>query len=146
MWRQRGSKKNALGRSRGGVSTKIHAITDTEGRPLHVEITPGQQHDVTMAEFLLAHVQGQAFIADAGYDSNKVVATIREKGLTPVISSSSSRKEPLPLDKELYSLRYRVECFFHHLKRFRRVATRYEKTARNYLAFLHLTCAMIWAT
>lgn len=146
MRRQRRSQKNALGRSRGGVSTKIHAITDTEGRPLHVEITPGQQHDVTMAESLLAHVQGQACIADAGYDSNKVIAAIRAKGLTPVISSSSSRKEPLPLDAKLYNLRYQVECFFHCLKRFRRVATRYEKTARNYLAFLHLTCAMIRTT
>lgn len=77
-----------------------------------------------MAESLLAHVQGQAYIADAGYDSNKVIAAVRAKGLTPVISSSSSRKEPLPLDETLYNLRYRVECFFHSLKRFRRAATR----------------------
>ncbi len=143
MWRP---QKNAIGRSRGGVSTKIHAVTDTSGKPLHVEITPGQQHDVTMAEHLLSHVHGKAFIADTGYDSNKVIEAIKAKGLVPVISSNPSRKEPLPLDKKLYALRYRVECFFHSLKRYRRIATRYEKTACNYLAFLHVACAMIWAT
>lgn len=139
-------KKNAIGRSRGGVSTKIHAVTDTQGRPLHIEITPGQQHDVTMAEQLLVYVQGQACIADTGYDSNKFIAAIKAKGLVPVIPSNPSRKEPLPLDKNLYGLRYNVERFFHSLKRFRRIATRYEKTARNYMAFLHLTCTLIWIT
>jgi len=99
-----------------------------------------------MAECLLEHVQGQACIADAGYDSNKFIEAITTKGLTPVIMSNPSRKEPLPLDRTLYNLRYRVECFFHSLKRFRRVATRYEKTARNYLAFLHIACALVWVT
>jgi transposase len=144
VWRERWTKKNALGRSRGGVSTKIHAVTDTQGRPLHVEVTPGQQHDVTMAETLLDHVRGKAFIADTGYDSNKVIGAVVAKGLEPVIPSNPSRRAPLPLNKALYNLRYRVECFFHSLKRFRRAATRYEKTARNYLAFLHAACAMIW--
>ena len=89
-------------------------MTDTQGRPLHVEITPGQQHDVTMAEHLLEYVKGQAFIADAGYDSNKVIAAVKAKGLTPVISSNPCRKEPLAIDKEIYGLRYNVERFFQH--------------------------------
>jgi transposase len=83
-------------------------------------------------------------MGDAGYDTNKFVAAIEAKGLTAVLASNPSRNEPLPLDKQLYGLRYRIECFFHTLKRFRRIATRYEKTARNYLGFLHLACALVW--
>jgi transposase len=97
-----------------------------------------------MANELLDYVQGQACIADTGYDSNKFIEAIKAKGLTPVIKSNPTRKEPLPLDQALYGLRYQVECFFHSLKRFRRAATRYEKTAGNYLGFLHLACALIW--
>lgn len=97
-----------------------------------------------MAEALLNHVKGQACIADTGYDSNKFIEAIKAKGIKPVIRSNPSRKEPLPLDEGLYALRYKVECFFHDLKRFRRAATRYEKTARNYLGVLHVACALIW--
>lgn len=73
-------KKNALGRSRGGVSTKIHALTDTQGRPLQVVLTPGQHHEVTQVESLLERVQGKVCIADAGYDSNKVIQAMEAKG------------------------------------------------------------------
>ncbi len=97
-----------------------------------------------MAELLLEYVQGAACIADAGYDSNKFVAAIQAKDLIPAIASNPSRSAPLPLDKSLYGLRYHVERFFHTLKRFRRIATRYEKTGRNFLGFLHLACALIW--
>ena len=99
-----------------------------------------------MAEQLLEKAQGAACIADTGYDSNKFREAIKAKGLTPVIPSNPCRKEPYALDEELYGLRYNVECFFHSLKRFRRIATRYEKTARNYLAFLHVACALIWVS
>ena len=91
-------------------------------------------------------MQGGACIADTGYDSNKLIESIRAKGMIPVIQSNPNRKTPLPLDEGLYGLRFHVECFFHALKRFRRIATRYEKTARNYLGFLHITCAMVWLT
>ena len=99
-----------------------------------------------MAEELLAHVQGAACIADTGYDSNKFIAAIKARALMPVIPSNPCRKEPNPLDEELYGLRYNVECFFFTLKRFRRIASRYEKTARNYLAFIHVACALIWVS
>jgi transposase len=97
-----------------------------------------------MAEELIEHAQGDALIADAGYDSNKLVEAIKAKGLSAVIANNPQRKEPRPVEQNLYDLRFNVECFFFRLKRFRRIATRYEKTARNYLGFLHLTCAMLW--
>ncbi len=82
-----------------------------------------------MAEELLVHAEGAAFIADTGYDAYRIRANVRKLRRKPVIHSNPSRKRALPLDRTLYRLRYRVECFFHDLKRFRAVATRYDKTA-----------------
>ena len=99
-----------------------------------------------MAEALLEHAQGGACIADMGYDADRIVAAIEARGMKAVIPSTASRKTPRPHDKELYRVRYRVECFFHFIKRFRRVATRYEKTARNYLSFVLLASTTAWLT
>ena len=93
---------------------------------------------------LLDYARGAAFIGDTGYDSNDLRAEIRARGLKPVIHSKPERKRALPLDRALYRCRYLVEVFFHKLKRFRAIATRFEKTARNYLALLQLACSMIW--
>ena len=130
--------------SRGGNSTKIHVLTDTSGRPLHFEITPGQQHDVTMAETLLEHSQGKACIADSAYDSAKFVDAIEAKEMTPVIANHPTRKTKRPVDMGKYDLRHNVERCFHGLKRCRRIATRYEKTGRNFKAFVALGCALLW--
>jgi len=89
-------------------------------------------------------VQGAACIADAGYDSNKLVAAIRKRKIKPVIASNPSRTRKRPKDRRLYAMRYRVECFFHSLKRFRAIATRYEKTSRNFLALVHIACITLW--
>ena len=97
-----------------------------------------------MADELLDHAHGKALIADAGYDSNRFRQAIRDKGMKPVIGSKPERPRKLPKSRELYGKRYLVEVFFHHLKRFRAIATRYEKTARNYLALVHLACARLW--
>ena len=107
-------------------------------------MTPGQQHESTRAIDLLEHVQGHAVIADTAFDSDAIRAAIKAKGLKPVIAVNPSRKNRVPLNRRLYRLRYRVEVFFHSLKRFRRAATRYEKTTRNYLGFLHVGCALLW--
>jgi len=135
-----------LGRSRGGFSTKIHAVVDGKGRPLYVELTPGQQHEVTVAASLLAHAQGGALIGDAGYDAESVRSAAAARGMKVVIPSNPTRAVIRRYDRRLYSIRYRIECFFHRLKRSRRIATRYEKTARHYLALVHLACALIWLT
>jgi transposase len=93
---------------------------------------------------LLEHAQGQAFIGDTGYDSDKIREAVRARGMKDVIPSHPIRKVPQSYDEQLYRIRYRVECFFHQIKRCRRVATRYEKTARNYLAFVLLAGMLVW--
>jgi transposase len=113
-----------LGRSRGGFSTKIHAVVDTEGRPIHIAITEGQRHEMIVAAELLEHARGKALIGDSGYDSNSFVQAVRDKGMKPVIHSRPERKKKHRLARALFRQRYVVECFFHTLKRFRAVATR----------------------
>ena len=92
----------------------------------------------------MRYARGKALIADLGYDSAEVVSAIRRRKMKAVIPSQKTRKVRRRPDKALYALRYEVECFFHRLKRFRAVATRYDKTARNYLATVHLACALLW--
>lgn len=107
-------------------------------------LTPGQQHEATIAEDLIGRARARACIADAGYDADRIIAAIRARGMTPVIALGSGRKRRRRYDRKLYAIRYRIECFFHRLKRCRRIATRYEKTAINYLALVHLACALQW--
>lgn len=107
-------------------------------------MTPGQQHDCTVALDLLDYVHGHACLADGAYDTDEILAEIKARGMKAVIPSGATRKIKRRHDKELYQLRYLVEVFFHHIKRFRRIATRYDKTLRCYTGFLHLTCAMQW--
>ncbi|WP_375758702.1 IS5 family transposase [Corallococcus exercitus] len=133
-----------MGRSRGGFSTKVHAVTTTGGKPIHLALTPGQQHESTMAEELLVHAEGEAFIADTGYDAERIRSNVLKVEMKPVIHSHPGRKQPPPLDRPLYRLRHRVECFFHDLKRFRAAATRYDKTAKCYLAVLHVASLLLW--
>jgi transposase len=97
-----------------------------------------------MAEELIEHACGAACIADTGYDSAAIRTKAQGRGMKPVIPTHPTRTKQRRLDKQLYALRYKVECFFHSLKRFRAVATRYEKTARNYLALVHLACILLW--
>ena len=96
------------------------------------------------ADELLEHARGKALIGDTGYDSNRFIQAVRDKGMKPVIHSKPERKVKPRLARKLYRRRYIVEVFFHNLKRFRAVATRYEKTARNYLALVQLACARLW--
>jgi transposase len=98
-----------------------------------------------MAEDLLPHVRGRAFIADSAYDADRIIEAVREQGMKPVVNMNPTRKyNRRRLDRELYRQRYLIEVFFHHLKRFRAIATRYEKTAQNYLALVQLGCIFLW--
>ena len=94
---------------------------------------------------LLEHARGDVFIGDTGYDSNEFIDAVRERGMKPVIHCKPERKKKRRLSRSFYAKRYLVECFFHDLKRFRAIATRYDKTARNYLALVHLACAWMLA-
>jgi transposase len=93
---------------------------------------------------LLAHARGKALIGDTGYDSNDFIHAVRARHMKPVIHSKPERKKKHRLVRALYRQRFRVEVFFHSLKRFRAIATRYDKTARNYLALVHVACARLW--
>jgi transposase len=99
---------------------------------------------MTKAGDLMMHAVGTACIADSGYDADHFRETILFLGMKPVIPSNPTRSIIRRPNKKLYAVRYLVECFFHELKRFRRLATRYEKTARNYLALIHLACTRLW--
>jgi len=96
------------------------------------------------ADELLAHARGKALIGDTGYDSNRFRQAVRDRGMKPVINSKPERPRKLPVVRRLYRKRLVVELFFHSLKRFRAIATRYEKSARNFLALVHLACARLW--
>lgn len=97
------------------------------------------------ADELLHYAQGRALIGDSGYDSDRFARRIRRRGMKVVINCKPDRKlRRRRLNRPLYRIRYRVECFFHDIKRFRAVATRYDKTARNYLAMVQIACACKW--
>lgn len=93
---------------------------------------------------LLDHVSSKVFVADAAYDSDRIRALLRRRRIKAVINNASGRNKKRRIEKRFYRRRYLVECFFHKLKLFRAVATRYEKTARNYLSIVHLACAWLW--
>ena len=109
-----------------------------------MKLTPGQQHDCTVAEKLIDFIVGESCIADGSYDTNHVLATLAQRNKKAVIPSGKERKEKRDHDKKLYELRYLVEVFFHNIKRFRRVATRYDKLAITYAAFVQVACLFQW--
>ena len=132
-----------MGRSRGGFSTKIHIIVDALGNPVEFVLTAGQEADVTQAEPLIDAHKADAYILDKAYDSDAVVAAAGRQGAKAVIPSKVNRKVPRDYDEHLYNNRKKVEWFISLLKQYRRVATRYEKTARNFLGFVHVASIMV---
>ena len=138
-----GQDYEALGRSRGGFSTKIHIAVDALGNPVEFILTAGQEADVTQAEPLIEGHKADAFIADKAYDSDAVVKAAKRQGAEAIIPSKKNRKVPRDYDKHLYKERKKIEWFINLIKQFRRVATRYEKTARNFLAFVHVASVMV---
>jgi len=127
------AESEALGRSRGGFSTKIHVACDGLGKPVKIVLTPGQEHDVTQGPTLIENCEAEKVIADKGYDSDAFIADIKARGAEAVIPPRSNRNEDRKYDKKEYKKRNIVERMFNGLKHCRRVATRYEKTARNFL-------------
>jgi transposase len=127
------------------LSTKINALADALGNPTAIFLTPGQAHDLQGADALLPHLEAGALLADKAFDADeRVIEPLLAAGKTPVIPPKSSRKARRPFDKELYKARHLIENFFCKLKQYRAIATRYDKTARNFLAGIHLAAAVIW--
>ena len=122
----------------------MHLVVDALGLPLTFEVTEGQRHDSKPAKELVARVMSKCLLADKAYDSTDFRAALDEQGCQPVIPSNGSRSQKLPYDKELYKARSQVECSFNLLKQARRLATRYEKTLRNYASVVAIGCALLW--
>jgi transposase len=143
--RKRGAKIQAIGPSRGGRTTKIHALTDVEGRPYVFLLTPGNIADISVAPLLVAAMpESDNLIADKAYDANSLRRLLSKRGTLAVIPSTASRKIPFPFDKDAYRDRNVIERMFCRLKDFRRIATRYDKLARNFLSALALVASILW--
>ena len=134
-----------MGRSRGGLTTKIHALTDARGLPIKFLLTPGQAHDLLGADTLLIDLgEGDVLLGDKAYDADWLRQRIEAQGAAPNIPDKSNRKERHCFSKALYKERNLVERFFNKIKHFRRIATRFEKLAQNYLAMIKLASIRIW--
>ncbi|MBY5589848.1 IS5 family transposase [Rhizobium leguminosarum] len=139
-----GGDAQGLGRSRGGLSTKIHAATESLGLPVRLIASPGQRNDIAFAHDLVEGIQAAATIADKGYDADHLCDKITETGADVVIPPKRNRKLQRHYDADLYKERNRIERFFNKLKQFRRVATRYDKLLANFMGFVKLAAIAIW--
>jgi transposase len=134
-----------MGRSRGGLTTKIHALVDANGLPVALKLTEGQAHDGRSASDMLDGVgAGQILIADRAYDSDLLRQTMAARGAWANIRPLARRLDVPAFSPFLYRYRNLVERFFNKLKHYRAIATRYEKHASNYLALIKLAATRIW--
>lgn len=137
-------QEQALGRSRGGFSTKIHLVVDGLGNPLDFVLTAGQVNDITQAPILLQGHRADYVIADKGYDSDALIALIEQMEAIPVIPARKNRTEPRYYDPHIYKERHLVECCINKLKWYRRIFSRFDKLASRFLGFLAFVAALIW--
>lgn len=127
------------------MSTKIHATCDALGNPTGFFLTPGQAHDLEGADALLPDLKAAQLLADKAYDADeRVLDRLTDQGVEAVIPPKANRLAPRSYDAERYKDRHLIETFFLKLKHFRAIATRYDKTKRNFLAAIHLAAAVIW--
>ena len=150
--RRRGQKKwdgsggqgeQALGRSRGGFGTKVHGSFDGLGHPVELKLTAAQESDIAQAEELLAQHRPEVVIADKGYDKKALVEAIEARGGQAVIPTQKNRAEQRAVDPHWYRERNLCERFWSKVKQYRRVATRYEKKAVNFRAFIQVASVMV---
>ena len=135
----------AVGRTKGGLNTKIHAIVDGLGNPVAFLLSPGNDNDSTHAIELMSMIDiaGSNLLGDKAYGTREILAHIKEHRATVVIPPKSNAKEPWPVDYYRYKERHLVECFFQKIKWFRRVATRYDKLDNSFLAFVYMAAILI---
>ncbi len=136
--------QQALGRSRGGHSTKIHVTVDGLGNPLRLYLTAGQRHDIIKAHDLIADLDFDYVIADRSYAAQYFLDEIIASGAEPVIPPKKNAIKPHEYDEWRYRERHLIECFIGKIKHFRRVFSRFDKLARRYLGFLQFVSVLIW--
>lgn len=134
-----------MGRSRGGLTTKIHAMVDANGLPIVIKLTEGQAHDGRSAEDMLGTLEaGNILLADRAYDSDKLRNALADRGAWANVKPMPNRTNVPAFSRFLYRYRNAVERFFNKIKHYRGVATRYDKNPENYLAGIKLASARIW--
>jgi transposase len=138
-----GQQAQGMGRTKGGLNTKLHAATDEHAQPQALVLTSGQEADVVHAATLLESAAGTHALMDRAYDSDALRALIAARGMKACIPPRKNRNHPATYDVELYKQRHHVENFFEKLKRCRRVATRYDKTAASFMAFVLIACCVL---
>ena len=140
-----GSRSRLLAARAEGATRRSHALADAKGRLLAILLTGGEAHDCPVAERLIRRVKpAKRMLGDKAYDSAELRDELDERGTKPVIPNRNNRKQPFRFSKRLYKLRWRIESAFNRLKDFRRIATRYDRLARNYLASVCLVAALVW--
>jgi transposase len=140
-------QNQALGRSRGGFSTRIHVRCNAAGLPIGIVLSEGEAHDVTAYEGLMQQRDSDpgAMLADKGYDSDAICQDLWDSGVTPEIPTRGNRKVQYSVSKPLYATLSRIECFIGRLKEQRRIAARYDKLATSFIGFVFLGCIRTWA-
>ncbi len=135
-----------MGRSRGGLTTKLHCVTDGTGKPLKFLITAGQTADCTQAESLLKGQKAKAVLADKGYDTDTIIRFIKRcMKAKAVIPPKRNRNLRRRYDKQLYKVRNLIERTFNKLKHWRRISTRYDRCDVMFISSVSLACIAIWA-
>jgi transposase len=140
---KRGSQHQAIGRSRGGLTTKIVALVDVLGNLVRFLLLPGQAHDMKGVAPLIKGVSFDALLADKAFDADWLLQDLDERGATAVIPPKTNRKIQRNYDAEVYKWRHLVENYFAKIKEFRGIATRYDKTDCSYAACWNLVAALI---
>lgn len=139
------NNRQSMGRSRGGLTSKIHAVVDSNGLPVRLALTAGEPHDNRLAAKLSSRLKsGAMLLADRGYDADWIRAMVSNRGAWANLPPRRNRKDALCFSPYLYRARNLVERFFNKIKQCRRVATRYDKLAANDLAFIQLASIRLW--
>ncbi|MEO9515962.1 MAG: IS5 family transposase [Paracoccaceae bacterium] len=142
---KKGGRGRLIGLTKGGMNTKLHAVTDTSGRPVGLFITAGQVSDYTGAAALMNGLpEAEWLLADRGYDADWFRDTLIEKGTKPCIPGRKSRKKTIKYDKRRYKRRNRIERMFGRLKDWRRVSTRYDRCPKVFLSAIALAATVIF--
>ena len=134
-----------IGRTRGGLNSKLHAVCDGDGKPIVLLLTAGQVSDYFGADTVLPTLpDAGTLIADKGYDSDKLRKALAERGIKPCIPGRANRKEPIVYDTALYKSRNHIERLFGRLKDWRRIATRYDRCAHTFYSAICIAATVIF--
>jgi len=138
-----GQASQAMGRTKGGMNSKISVIVDGVGQPIRLLLSAGNDADITHAQSMAEEIPGSMLVADKGYDSDPFRQWLRARGIAPCIPPRSNRLKPCRYSRASYRKRHLVENFFERIKNFRRVSTRYDKLANSYLSFVCLAATIV---